>query len=77
MAIQTILKILELSLDIWHDERAVHFRKELSDIKKDWYEAYNKVPFDANVLDNIELRLKLYIDSFTAQAGTKNTSNPS
>ena len=71
----TILKIADKLLEYAILEKRDHWRQEYHDLKRGYYEEYNKdisIRSDA-ILDNIRYRVCILLDSVTASLGKSNT----
>jgi len=74
---ELIFRALAAGLEIWeHKERNKYIRKMIN-LKKDWYEEYNKDPSDRSdaILDNVEFELRILVEAFASKIGTKDTKN--
>ena len=73
--LEALFRALEAGLSIWNRENARKYLDKLIQLKKDWYEEYNKPDNERDhaVLDNIEFELRLISSAFYTEAGTANT----
>lgn len=68
---QTLMSTLLAGLTLWNNKESTKYRDKVIQLKKDYYEEYNKdlsVRSDA-VLDNIRHELCIISESFAANAG--------
>lgn len=69
--IDSIFKILGAALSIWESKEKTKYLDRYMELKKDWYEEYNKpekIRSDAR-LDFLESELRILGDSFAASVG--------
>jgi len=71
---ETLAKALAAGLSLWESKEKHKYVDQLIQLKKDFYEEYNKgygVHSNA-VLDNIELELRGLAESFATSVGAQN-----
>jgi len=72
--VESLIKVLETGLSLWNTKESRRYKKKVLELKKDWYEEFNKPISSDAVLDNIGLQLRLISDSFSSEAGVKDTT---
>jgi hypothetical protein len=73
--IEAFLSVLAAGLSLWDHEEKTKYRDKYLELRKKWYEEFNKpedIRSDA-VLDNIELELRLIGEAFSTSVIGKNT----
>lgn len=73
--IETIFKLLTAGLNLWSDKEKNKYLDQMINLKRAFYEEYNKPEPDSAVLDNIRLELRLLCDSFSSQVGIASTKD--
>lgn len=72
----TLLQVLASGLSLWESKEKRKYVDRLMELKRDYYEEYNKDPSirsDA-VLDNIQHELCLLGNAFSADVGAKDVA---
>lgn len=75
--IKLLFGVLEQGLKLWNTKESRKYLDQMIELKRAWYEEFNKSnPSDA-VLDNIERELRIIGEAFASQIGAENTENKS
>jgi len=64
-----LFKTLLTGLSLWKNKDSRKYVDRVIQLKKDWYEEYNKELQDDSVLDNIEYELRTIVETFSSSAG--------
>lgn len=77
--IAELFKVLAAGLSIWESKEKRKYVDKLMELKRDWYEEFNKGPGKRNnaVLDNIKLELRILAAAFATSVGAADAGNPS
>lgn len=67
--VEALFKALSAGLSLWQHKDARQYLDRVIELKKEWYEEYNKSRPDDAVLDNIELELHHITSSFNSAVG--------
>jgi hypothetical protein len=72
---EALLVVLGAGLSIWEHKEKTKYVNKLMDLKREWYEEYNKPDSIRSTiaLDNIEFELRVLSLGFAAEVGTKNS----
>jgi len=75
--IEALIGSLHAGLTLWKNKDARKYLDKLFDLKRDYYEEYNKPENERSnaVLDNIEHELCLIAEAFSSQVGIAYTGN--
>lgn len=68
---EALFMALSAGLSLWNTKEARKYRERVLELKKEWYEEFNKPIPDNASLDGIELELRHIAESFYTQTGTK------
>lgn len=71
---EALLTVLGAGLSIWDHKEKTKYVEELMDLKRSWYEEFNKpenIRSDA-ALDNIEFRMRVLGLGFASEIGASN-----
>lgn len=73
--LELLFKVLGAGLSIWESKEKNKYIDKLIELKKDYYEEFNKGAGHRSnaVLDNIELELRLIAEVFSSANGSKNS----
>lgn len=73
--LEILFKVLGAGLSIWDSKEKTKYTDQLIQLKKDFYEEFNKGPGHRSnaVLDNIERELLILAEVFASSAGKPRT----
>ncbi|QDP68082.1 MAG: hypothetical protein Unbinned5081contig1003_14 [Prokaryotic dsDNA virus sp.] len=73
--IESVFKLLEAGLTLWNTKESKQYLKEVINLKKEFYEEFNKDERNRSnaVLDNIKHQLRIIEEGFTSQVGITHT----
>jgi len=73
--LEILFKVLGAGLSIWESKEKTKYIDQLIELKKDFYEEFNKGAGHRSnaVLDNIEREMLIIAEVFASNAGSKNS----
>ncbi len=69
---EALAQALAAGLSIWDTKESRRYLVRVLEIKKEWYEEYNKELSDDAILDNLERELCLIATTFYSEVGKQN-----
>jgi len=71
--IDLLLNTLAAGLTLLNTKESQRYLKQLAQLKQDYYEEYNKEISDDNVLDTIDIKLRIIGEAFINQTRIKDS----